>query len=167
MQQEIKVINGQTIYDLALFCYNDATLVYDLIIENPIITDITMDLTGLTLVYTPKKVIKYEAKENQKKLNKLVTIKNEQSIFDLSLQYYGNLDNIYTLIQNNSYIDDILSDNISGNELNFTTDKNYVNEYFRKKEINIGTKASSKVWILDTGYWDDIRIWIDLKTWID
>jgi hypothetical protein len=140
MQKEVKVINGQSIFDLALYCYNDASLVYDLISENPQITDINMDLTGLTLVYTPKQVVKYEAKQNAKKLNKLVTIKSEQSLFDLSLQYYGDVSFIYQLIQENTYLDSILSESYSSNILTLNAEKNYVNNYYAKYSIEVGTK---------------------------
>ena len=140
MQKEVKVLNGQTIFDLALYCYNDATLVYNLINENSFITDILMDLTGLTLFYTPIESIKYEAKQNTKVLNKVVTIKQNQSLFDLSLQYYGDVENVYSLIQSNTYLDSILSDNFNGNVLNYTSEINYVNNYYSKNLINIGTK---------------------------
>jgi len=140
MQKEVKVVNGQTIFDLALFCYNDASLVYDLIDENPTITDIGMNLTGLTLVYTPKQVVQYEAKQNVKKLNKLVTIKSEQSLFDLSLQYYGDVSFIYQLIQENNYLDSVLSESYSSNILTLNAEKNYVNNYYAKGSIEIGTK---------------------------
>lgn len=140
MQKEVKVLNGQTIFDLALYCYNDATLVYNLINENSFITDILMDLTGLTLFYTPIESVKYEAKQNTKVLNKVVTIKQNQSLFDLSLQYYGDVENVYSLIQSNTYLDSILSDNFNGNVLNYTSEINYVNNYYSKNLINIGTK---------------------------
>lgn len=140
MQKEVKVLNGQTIFDLALYCYNDATLVYNLINENSFITDILMDLTGLTLFYTPIESVKYEAKQNIKVLNKVVTIKQNQSLFDLSLQYYGDVENVYNLIQSNTYLDSILSDNFNGNVLNYTSEINYVNNYYSKNLINIGTK---------------------------
>lgn len=140
MQKEVKVLNGQTIFDLALYCYNDATLVYNLINENSFITDILMDLTGLTLFYTPIESVKYEAKQNTKVLNKVVTIKQNQSLFDLSLQYYGDVENVYNLIQSNTYLDSILSDNFNGNVLNYTSEINYVNNYYSKNLIDIATK---------------------------
>lgn len=140
MQKEVKVLNGQTIFDLALYCYNDATLVYNLINENSFITDILMDLTGLTLFYTPIESVKYEAKQNTKVLNKVVTIKQNQSLFDLSLQYYGDVENVYSLIQSNNYLDSILSDNFNGNVLNYTSEINYVNNYYSKNLIDIATK---------------------------
>jgi hypothetical protein len=142
MQKEVKVLNGQSIFDIALYCYNDATLVYNLINENSIITDINMNLTGLNLVYTPIEIIKYEAKENPNKVNKVVTIKKEQSLFDLSLQYYGAIDNVYNLIQSNSYLDSILTDNFNANVLNYTSETNYVNSYFSKNLIDIATKPN-------------------------
>jgi hypothetical protein len=148
MQKEIKVINGQTIFDLALYCYNDAGLVYDLIAENPTITDINMDLTGLTLVYTPKQVVKYEAKQNAKKLNKLVTIKSEQSLFDLSLQYYGDVSFIYDLIQKNSFIENILVNDINGNIIELENIKDYVTEFYNKKDLTVGTNTIVKNFLL-------------------
>jgi len=142
MQKEVKVLNGQTIFDLALYCYNDATLVYNLINENSFITDILMDLTGLTLFYTPIESVKYEAKQNTQTLNKVVTIKKEQSLFDLSLQYYGDVESVYNLIQSNSYLDSILTDNFNANVLNYTSEINYVNSYFSKNLIDIATKPN-------------------------
>lgn len=142
MQKEVKVLNGQSIFDIALYCYNDATLVYNLINENSIITDINMNLTGLNLVYTPIEIIKYEAKENPNKVNKVVTIKKEQSLFDLSLQYYGDVENVYNLIQSNSYLDSILTNNFNANVLNYTSEVNYVNSYFSKNLIDIATKPN-------------------------
>lgn len=140
MQKEVKVLNGQTIFDLALFCYNDATLVYNLINENSFITDILMNLTGLTLFYTPIESVKYEVKQNTKTLNKVVTIKQNQSLFDLSLQYYGDVESVYNLIQSNSYLESILTDNFNANVLNYTSEINYVNSYFSKNLIDIATK---------------------------
>lgn len=140
MQKEVKVLNGQTIFDIALFCYNDASLVYTLISENSNITDINMDLTGLNLFYTPIETVKYEAKQNTQTLNKVVTIKKEQSLFDLSLQYYGDVESVYNLIQSNSYLDSILTDNFNANVLNYTSEINYVNSYFSKNLIDIATK---------------------------
>jgi len=140
MQKEIKIQSGQTIFDVALFCYNDASLVYTLIEENTNITDIGMDLTGLTLVYTPKEAVKYEAKENSLKVNKVVTILNEQSLFDLSLQYCGDVSKVYELIQNNTFLDSIISEDFNSNILTLTPEKNYISNYFEKNGINIGTK---------------------------
>ncbi len=142
MQKEVKVLNGQTIFDIALYCYNDASLTYNLINENSIITDILMDLTGLNLVYTPIEIIKNEAIQNTNKLNKIVTIKQNQSVFDLTLQYYGNVESVYDLIQNNSYFDSILTDNFNANILNYTSEINYVNNFFSKNLIDIATKPN-------------------------
>ncbi len=140
-------INNPQVYPTTVGLYNDASLVYDLIAENPTITDINMDLTGLTLVYTPKQVVKYEAKQNAKKLNKLVTIKSEQSLFDLSLQHYGDVSFVYQLIKENTYLDSILSESYSSNILTLNAEKNYVNNYYAKAGIEIGTKP--KVIVID------------------
>jgi hypothetical protein len=155
MQQEIKVNSDQSIFDVALFCYNDASLVYNLIDENPTITDISMDLTGLTLVYTPIKLIKYEARENSNKVQKVVTIKQQQNLFDLSLQHYGSIEFIYDLIQNNTFIDSILSNNLSSYVLANGWDKNYVNEFYVKGNIDLGTEEPkvSNFLLLEDGFY--------------
>jgi hypothetical protein len=157
MQQEIKVKSGQSIYDVALFCYNDASLVYDLISENPTITSILMDLTSMDLVYTPKKVIKFEAKENSNKINKIVTIKNTQSLFDLSLQYYGGVEFIYDLIQKNTFVDSILSNELNGYNLADSESKNYINRFYEKSEFTVGTniaKSQNYIWDGIDDIWD-------------
>ena len=158
MQLEVKVQNGQNIFDLALFCYNDASLVYTLIEENPTITDIGMDLTGLTLVYTPKKVVPYEAKQNAKTLNKVVTIVNGQSLFDLSLQYYGDVSKIYDLIQNNSsFLENILTGGFNSNILTVDTEKNYIVNYYEKIGSLVGTetpKYFDYIWDGTDDVWD-------------
>jgi hypothetical protein len=159
MQQEIKVKSGQSIYDMALFCYNDASLVYVLISENPTITSILMDLTAMDLVYTPRKVVKFEAKENSNKINKIVTIKNTQSLFDLSLQYYGGIDFIYDLIQKNTFVDSILSNELNGYNLVNTENKNYVNSFYEKRDITLGTnipKSQNYIWDGIDDIWDGV-----------
>jgi hypothetical protein len=92
-------------------------------------------------------VVKYEAKQNAKKLNKLVTIKSEQSLFDLSLQHYGDVSFVYQLIKENTYLDSILSQSYSSNILTLNAEKNYVNNYFAIGGIEIGTKP--KVIVID------------------
>ena len=157
MQLEVKVKNSQTIFDMALFCYNDASLVYTLMDENPNITDISMDLTGLTLVYTPKKVVQFEAKENATKLNKVVTIVNGQSLFDLSLQYFGDVSKVYELIQNNSFLENILSGSFNSNNLKLGTEKNYVINYYNKINKTIGTETPKQfdyIWDGVDDLWD-------------
>jgi hypothetical protein len=38
-----------------------------------------MNLTGYTLVYTPVEIVKNEAEQNTKKINKIVTIKQQRN----------------------------------------------------------------------------------------
>ena len=46
------------------------------------------------------------------------------------------------LIQSNSYLDSILTDNFNANVLNYTSEVNYVNSYFSKNLIDIATKPN-------------------------
>jgi hypothetical protein len=142
MQLEAKVKQGQNIFDMALLAYNDASMVYDLIQENDNIENILTDVVGLDVVYTPVKIIKFEAVSNAKKLNNVVTIKSEQTIFDLSLQHYGDVEKVYDLVHDNDFIDSVLSSDIVGETLTLRDVKNYVTDWYIKNRVNVGTKPT-------------------------
>jgi len=138
----ILVQSGQTIFDIALLAYNDASKAYDLITENPeLIDNINSDISGLTLFYTPS------APSNKKEATKLtteqkknVTIQSTQTLFDLALQYYGAAENIYQLIEDNSFLDSVLSTDYVGKNLNYTLNKGVVATYYRNSLIDVSTK---------------------------
>jgi hypothetical protein len=142
MQLEAKVKQTQTIFDMALLAYNDASMAYTLIQENDNIENILYDIVGLDVVYTPVKIIKFEAVSNSKKVNNVVTIKAEQTIFDLSLQYYGDVEKVYYLVQDNNFIDSLLSSDIVGETLTLRDVKNYVTDWYVKNRVNVGTKPT-------------------------
>ena len=142
MQLEAKVKQGQNIFDMALLAYNDASMVYDLIQENDNIENILTDVVGLDVVYTPVKIIKFEAVSNAKKINNVVTIKAEQTIFDLSLQHYGDVEKVYDLVHDNDFIDSVLSSDIVGETLTLRDVKNYVTDWYIKNRVNVGTKPT-------------------------
>jgi len=95
-----------------------------------------------------------------------------QSTFDVCLMNYGNLDNLFKMISDNTNIVSVTD--IDAAYKTFTLDSNKVNNNYIKNTIvkkgySFGTidKKNIKAWILDFGYWDDLRLWIDVKTWID
>jgi hypothetical protein len=150
MQLEAKVKQNQTIFDMALLAYNDASMAYDLIQGNDNIENILTDIAGLNVVYTPVKIIKFEAVSNSRKVNNLVTIKAEQTIFDLSLQYYGDVEKVYDLVQDNNFIDSVLSSEIVGKTLTLRDVKNYVTDWYVKNRVNVGTKPITQI---DSNYY--------------
>ena len=136
----IKVDSTQTIFDIALIAYGDASKVYDLIAENPdLIENVMTDLTGLTLTYTPTNPIVKEATIVKKSIAKVVTIKSEQNIFDLSLQYYGSAEDCISLIKANTFIENLNSSGFEGNQLNYTLNNNLAPRYYRENKIEVAT----------------------------
>jgi hypothetical protein len=86
MQKEVKVLSGQTIFDMSLFCYNDASLVYNLMSENSLITNLNMDLTGYTLLYTPIEKIKYDALMASPRKNKRYIVSTPEGVFSFDIE---------------------------------------------------------------------------------
>jgi hypothetical protein len=93
-----------------------------------------------------------------------------QSIFDITNQNFGTLDNLVTLSNDNGLS---LSDNLfPGTEL--VIDNSTLGIADVKKEISdsgttFGNNYSVTIldWILAEGIWNDGGKWIDTETWID
>jgi len=136
----ITVDSSQTIYDISLIAYGDASKALDLIAENPdLIENLQSDLTGLTLSYTLKNPKQKEALVLKKVINKVGTIKSNQTIFDLALQYYGSAEDCITLLQNNTFIENLSSANFEGNDLNYTLNNNLAPRYYRENRIDVSS----------------------------
>ena len=71
---------------------------------------------------------------------KTVTIKEGQTIFDIALQVYGDVSKVYDLIQLNSLIDNITSNDLTGLVIVYEDPKNEVSEYYNTNSINIATR---------------------------
>lgn len=71
---------------------------------------------------------------------KVVTIKEGQTLFDLALQYYGDVSKVYDLIQLNDNIENITSNNLEGLSIIYEETQNEVTEYFNTNSITIATR---------------------------
>ena len=95
---------------------------------------------------------------------------DKQSIFDISAQKYGTLDNIVKLSNDNSLS---ISENLfPGTDL--TIDNEGLGEKDIKKEIsdkgytfNNNAQLIILDWILAEGIWNDLGAWIDTELWKD
>jgi hypothetical protein len=139
----IKVDSSQTIYDICLIAYGDASMTYKLIAENPtLITSVLSNLTGLTLNYTP---LAYSYTQKEASLTvvesqKNVTIQSTQTLFDVALQYYGSAEKVYQLIAENPTIIGILDTDYTNKTLNYTENKTKVPSFFKNNEIIVSTR---------------------------
>jgi hypothetical protein len=129
---------GDTIFDVALIAYQDASLAYQLIKENPAIESIDSDLTGILITYTPQIITTKEVIKTPSVIKRSVTISSDQSVFDIALQYFGGAENVYSFIKSNG-LESILSDP-TGLELNYQVNKTFVPEYFRQTGGNVANK---------------------------
>lgn len=137
----VTVNSDQTIFDLAILAYGDASRAYDLIIENPsLLSSLNDELTGLTLTYTPSIKTRKEAVIIVKSIKKDVTISQDQTLFDLSLQYYGSAESVYQLIAENTQINSLISLDYVGTVLNYTENLTTIPTYFKTNRINIATR---------------------------
>ena len=129
---------GDTIFDVALIAYQDASLAYKLLKENPSIESINSDLTGILISYTPQIITTKEVIKTPSVIKNNVTISSDQSVFDIALQYFGGAENVYSFIKSNS-LESILSDP-TGINLNYQINKTFVPTYFRQNGGFVATK---------------------------
>ncbi len=67
-------------------------------------------------------------------MNKVVTVGSGQSVFDLALQYYGDVSKGLEIILLNPNFENIESE-MSGKSININSDDNVINAYFKGKSI--------------------------------
>lgn len=149
---ELYVQNGQSVYDIALACYGDSSAIYDLANENPTLNiGATSDIGGKTITYTPR-VKSSENKEVVKKVNplpKVVTIRDDQNVFDLALQYYGKPELVYKMLAENTDIESILIDSIGGKQLFYTESIEFIPNFFRTNKLIVATRYPTNKYLLN------------------
>ena len=128
-----KVFNGQNIFDKVIETYGSLDLTYKLIQDNPDVSSIDADLDtlpGLTLSYDPSFVVNTPPELDRSAslpVSSITTIKLQtgQSIFDAGIMTYGDIGQIYKLIQD-SDIDSINQTSLAQRtltyDLNLVTD---------------------------------------------
>ena len=99
------------------------------------------------------------------------TVIEAQSLIDIALMYYGNIDAVFTILQNNPELN-FDAPIVPGTKINVELDKtNDFARYFDKNKIEISTGINEfselPPWILATNYWNDNGIWIDTEFWQD
>jgi hypothetical protein len=67
-------------------------------------------------------------------MNKVVTVGTSQSIFDIALQYSGDVSKCLEIIQNNSQIDNMETD-LTGKSISVNVIDNSINLYFKNRII--------------------------------
>lgn len=137
----IRVEPGLSIFDIAAMAYGDASLVYDLITENPgKIDSVISDISGKELTYTLKNTVLKEAIKTPVTPDKVVTIQSTQTLFDLALQHYGAAEKVFELLDKNTSISGLLDTEYYGRVLNYDVKNDLVTNYYLKNNINVSTR---------------------------
>jgi len=103
---------------------------------------------------------------------KYVTMRSSQTLFDLALQVYGDITQVFTLIADNPDLSNVHSGR-AGLVVEYEEQTLSITEFYKKNSIDlvsgfptIGEEALGN-WILATGFWVDTGAWIDTETWND
>lgn len=144
MIQIYTIRDCDTVVDINMKVYNNLNNIYTFIeLNSDKIVDINTDLTqyiGDILYYDASLLKKETIILNDKNSTTLTTVE-KQSIYDLCIQQYGNLDNLYQFLLDNK-IDSIDDFNISLTSViidNTKIKSNHLREYFEKNNIKIIT----------------------------
>lgn len=99
-------------------------------------------------------------------------VTQNQSILDICLMAYGNVDSLVPLLLENGL--SITDELVPGTELKIpvvdTADSDIVNFYNRKRikpATGFTELQNINPWILADTTWNDLGIWIDTETWND
>lgn len=122
--------NNQTIYDVSIAIYGTIEPVFNLLEWNNIA--LNADLSGLQLYYEPIIFNGFKPVETIEENNKrLVTIKENQSIFDISLQLFGDIESVFKLGN--------LDADLNKKTIEYEINKTSVPTFFYDKKISLST----------------------------
>ncbi len=98
---------------------------------------------------------------------KTITVHANQTLFDIVLQAYGDIDGVFDLCRDNDIqFFELLK---AGQVLVYNGKNNNIVEYYKRHKIQptSGVKQEVSNWILATGFWNDNGKWQNNKFWID
>lgn len=151
---------GESIFDVAIKLYGDSSYSLELVNNNPSLISLNnANITGLTIQYNP--VINTEFKPvitSESVKQKLVTIRENQNLFDISLQEFGTIERVFDIISKTG-IENINQTEIKGITFKYDFEKGKIQNYFNDKKIFISTKTPNKLrYIIDRDgniIWDE------------
>lgn len=175
MELDYKSKSGQTIFDVSnIALYGLDNIVLGLLSPSNKSLSSTLSVEELKYndTYIQESTIQLQLSVPKSSSIYVVKGLGNQSILDVCLMNYGNLDFLVSMLQENSNLVSINDMNVSLKDINFNANKS-IQEYtvssIKKKRVLFGTlyRAEDNNWILRDGTWDDTGVWDDTKTWID
>lgn len=138
--------NIKSLLDLTVELYGDARYAFKVIEDNIFLTGIQDTISvGMniiyddSLVYFVSKVFKRGEIQDQITSVKTVTIGANQSIYDMAIQMYGNIESVFTILKDNLVIDNLNNTSIKGIEMKYSEQAFALTEYFKINSIKITT----------------------------
>lgn len=131
---------GETLFDVTINIYGKIDYIFNLIELNPILGNITnTGISGLEINYEPIVVTDFKPVSTTSiNNNKSVTIKENQSLFDVCLQIFGNIEDVFLIIQN-SDVENINDTSIKGIKFNYEYNKTKFAKFFLENSYVIST----------------------------
>ena len=100
------------------------------------------------------------------------TMLSGQSVFDLALLLYGDITQVFRILDDNPELDNILS-GFPGLVIQYEEQSLSITEFYKDNKIDLASGFPEvgallpPTWILGLGLWDDGAFWIDTDVWID
>ena len=131
---------GESIIDVSLKLYSNITYVYNLIKWNPILENINNEaIVGIEIYYEPIKVNTFKpVVTNSTILKKNVTIRQNQSIFDVSLQIFGTTERVLDVVKLGK-ISNINEQNLSNISFTYEYEATKIPKYIAQKGYIVST----------------------------
>ncbi|MCD6017287.1 MAG: hypothetical protein K0S53_408 [Bacteroidetes bacterium] len=138
--------NIKSLIDLTVELYGDTSYVFKMIEDNSSFTGIHDEVpVGMQISYD-ESIIKQAKTAKKKPVSSeeisgfsTVTIGTNQSIYDMAIQMYGQIEAIFSIISDNSVIDNINNNNLVGLKMKYTPQTFAITEYFKTNSIKITT----------------------------
>lgn len=105
--------------------------------------------------------------------NRIITVMDRQSIWDIAVQEYGSTEGVKQLIIDNPTKCNFETGLEIGMKLIISLPpiNQKVYDFFKIKKINPSTAVEVEYepmdWILTDGFWNDNNFWVDNALWID
>ena len=103
---------------------------------------------------------------------KVVTMLSNQTVYDLALQLYGSVDQVFTLLDDNDNLTNVHSTAV-GQDVEYEEQTLGLTNHYRDNNINLVSgfplfgEENPSNWILANNFWNDGGVWIDTETWND
>lgn len=145
MELDYKTKQGQTLFDVSnITLYGMDNIVLGLLKPSgkSLIDELTIDTLIYDTDYTQDSTVQLELTPQEEITEYIVKGQEAQSIFDLCIMNYGNLDKLLTMIQDNANLVSINDVDVSMKDVIFNTNKlveAYVPSIIAKKRYSFAT----------------------------